>query len=161
MIDIRLTHTADIPDLQDVLRATGLFPPEYLPGMLAGQVSGTERETVWLTGLVRGRAIGFCMAAPETLTDGTWNMLALAVHPDVQGRGLGGAIVARLEAVLRDRGGRLLIADTSGSDGFAATRAFYRRQGYEEEARIRDFWAAGDDKVVFRKALTPVTPQAE
>jgi hypothetical protein len=47
-----------------------------------------------------------------------------------------------------------LIADTSGTDDFAPTRAFYRKNGYAEEARIRDFWAKGDDKVVFWTALS-------
>jgi len=43
--------------------------------------------------------------------------------------------------------------ETSGTADFAATRRFYRQNGYEEEGRIRDFWAAGDDKVIFRKPL--------
>lgn len=50
-------------------------------------------------------------------------------------------------------GVRILLADTSGTEDFAATRGFYAAKGYTEEARIRDFWAAGDDKVTFRKAL--------
>ena len=36
---------------------------------------------------------------------------------------------------------------------FAATRAFYRKNGYEEEARIREFYNPGEDKIIFRKAL--------
>ena len=81
-------------------------------------------------------------------------MLAIAVLPSEQGSGHGGAIAGHLEALLKDRGERILIADTSGTDDFARTRAFYRKQGYAEEARIRDFWAEGDDKIVFWKSLT-------
>ena len=41
-----------------------------------------------------------------------------------------------------------------GTELFPAdTREFYHKSGYTEEARIRDFWAAGDDKIVFWKAL--------
>ena len=46
-----------------------------------------------------------------------------------------------------------MIADTSGADEFAQTREFYRKNDYSEEARIRDFWAEGDDKVIFWKSL--------
>jgi GNAT superfamily N-acetyltransferase len=73
---------------------------------------------------------------------------------EANGKGYGGAIVEHLEAELKARGQRILIADTSGVDGFAQTRAFYRKSGYSEEARIRDFWAAGDDKIVFWKSLS-------
>lgn len=51
------------------------------------------------------------------------------------------------------RAGRLLLVETSALPAFEGTRAFYRRLGYEEEARIRGFYAAGEDKVVYRKAL--------
>lgn len=80
-------------------------------------------------------------------------MLALAVLPAHQGDGVGGALVKRLEDDLRSQGVRVLIADTSGTEAFALTRRFYAKNGYSEEARIRDFWDVGDDKVVFWKAL--------
>ena len=97
--------------------------------------------------------MGFCYTEPEELAEGTWNMLALAVRPDLQGKRLGSALVAAAEQHLRGRKQRILIVDTSGTDGFEMTRKFYAQNGYEEEARIRDFWAPGDDKVTFRKAL--------
>ena len=43
--------------------------------------------------------------------------------------------------------------ETSGTDDFEYVREFYRKSGYEEEARIREFYAAGVDKIVFRKRL--------
>jgi hypothetical protein len=39
---------------------------------------------------------------------------------------------------------------------FERTRAFYAKNGYDQEARIRDFYKSGEDKIVFRKALTAV-----
>jgi hypothetical protein len=38
---------------------------------------------------------------------------------------------------------------------FERTRQFYRTLGYDVEATIREFYNAGEDKVVFRKALQP------
>jgi ribosomal protein S18 acetylase RimI-like enzyme len=153
---IRPTHRSDIPALQAVLDATDLFPSDMLPDMVRGFLSGDETGDLWLTCAVDDTAVGFCFARPEQLADGTWNMLAIAVNPEVQGRGYGRDIVAQLERDLAALGGRVLIADTSGTDAFAKTRAFYHRCGYVEEARIRDFWTAGDDKVVFWKRLSSV-----
>lgn len=149
---IRPTTRADLPALQTVLDGTELFPSAMLPDMIDPHLVG-ESEAVWLTCEGGGAPIGLCFATPETFTEGTWNMLALGVLPARQGKGAGTALVVALEERLRAEGQRILIADTSGAPAFERTRAFYRRNGYEEEARIRDFWAAGDDKVTFRRAL--------
>ena len=152
-MNIRPTRHNDLADLQEVLDGTELFPSEMLPDMVSSFLSGDKGSDMWLTCEVDGRAIGFCYAVPEEFTDGAWNMLALAVLPSLQGEGHGGALVAQLEETLKDRSQRVLIVDTSGVDAFAQTREFYRKNGYIEEARIRDFWAAGDDKIVFWKSL--------
>ena len=151
---IRPTKQEDIIALQKVLDGTELFPSEMLPDMLSGFLSKTKGEDIWLTCEAEAGPVGFCYAVPEQLAEGTWNMLAIAVLPDVQGSGCGGEITAALEAALRDQDARILIADTSGTDAFAQTRSFYQKQGYTQEARIRDFWGPGDDKVVFWKALS-------
>ncbi len=150
---IRPTQAGDIAALQAVLDATELFPSELLPDMIAPFFGADTPGNLWLSCEMEGSVIGLCYAQPEELTDGTWNMRAIAVAPAHQGQGAGAAITADLEQRLKTIGARVLIVDTSGTDDFAQTRAFYSKNGYETEARIRDFWAAGDDKVIFRKAL--------
>lgn len=150
--NIKPTSANDIAGLQAVLDGTELFPSEMLPDMLAPSLAG-ETEALWLTCHINGEAVGFCYTVPEDFADGTWNMLALGVRPDLQGKRIGTALVAAAERHLKDKGQRILIVDTSGTDDFALTRKLYAQNGYEEEARIRDFWADGDDKVTFRKAL--------
>ena len=149
---IRPTKSQDISALKHVIDETGLFPSEMLEDMLSGFLSGGH-EDIWLSCEDQNEIIGFCYAIPEPLTDGTWNMLAIAVHPGRQAKGAGTKIVVELETRLRAQGRRILIVDTSSKAEFAQTRDFYLKNGYTEEARIRDFWAAGDDKVVFRKSL--------
>lgn len=150
---VRPTHATDIPALKVVLHGTQLFPSEMLPDMVAPFLSRDKSHDIWLTCEADGNAVGFCYARPEQMAPGTWNLLAIAVLPSQQGRGYGMALVEALEDTLRQHGHRILIVDTSGTDAFRQTRDFYCKRGYTEEARIRDFWAAGDDKVVFWKAL--------
>lgn len=152
-VNIRSANSKDIAALTGVLDGTELFPSEMLPEMIAGFLSDADNADIWLTCEADGDVIGFCYAVPEPMTEGTWNMLAIAVLPSRQGSGAGGALVKHLEDSLRGQGHRVLIVDTSGSDAFGKTRNFYRGNGYVEEARIRDYWAEGDDKVVFWKAL--------
>ena len=67
----------------------------------------------------------------------------IAVRRDGQGGGRGAALLGHVEQALQASGQRVLLIETSGLPEFARTRAFYARCGYEEEARVRDFFAAG------------------
>lgn len=151
---IKTTTRDDIAALQVVLDRTELFPSDMLQEMLSRALHG-DTEEFWLTKHIEGSPVGFCFTAPEELTDGTWNMLAIAVHPDLQGKGVGTGLVVAAEDRLRSRGQRLLIVETSSTDAFALARKFYAQNGYEIEAQICDFWSPGDHKVIFRKVLQP------
>jgi ribosomal protein S18 acetylase RimI-like enzyme len=80
------------------------------------------------------------------------------VDPAAQGRGIGHALLARVEAEVQARGGRLLLIETSGTSPYAPARRFYEASGYHYEAVIHDFYAPGDDLIVFGKELAPYTP---
>lgn len=155
-ITIRSTISDDLPALRVLLDETELFPGEMLPDMIAGYLAGEDPDAVWLSALDGRGVAGFCYCVPEQMAEGAWNMLAIAVAPAVQGTGAGSALVHALEAELTTRGARILIADTSSDANFAATRKFYAAKGYDEEARIRDFWATGDHKITYWKSLLPV-----
>lgn len=148
---IRVMAGHDLPALRAVIDATGLFPSDMLDGMAAAFLRDPTSE-FWLT-CDDGAPVGVAYCAPERMTDGTWNALLIAVHPTHQGRGVGAALMAAVDRMVAARGGRIVLVETSGLPAFARTRAFYRRLGYTKEARIRDFYAAGEDKIVFRKAL--------
>lgn len=100
-----------------------------------------------------GQPVAVAYYAPEP-ADRTWNMIMIAVQPEQQGQGRGAALMQYAEHDLQAKGQRLLIVETSGLPMYDRTRAFYRKCGYDEEARIRDYWTTGDDKIVFRKLLT-------
>ncbi|MBL8851541.1 MAG: hypothetical protein JNG89_17790, partial [Planctomycetaceae bacterium] len=57
------------------------------------------------------------------------------------------------ERLIAKRGGRRVYAETSGREQYAPTRAFYERCGYQREATLKDFYAPGDDKVVYGKVV--------
>lgn len=154
IMKIRKTEEKDIPSLKYILDGLDLFPSEMLPSMVGGFLAGDYLDSIWITCEVDDGPIGFCYAVPEQLAEGTWNMLAIGVHTSNQRKGAGAKLVKHLEEMLRDRGQRILIADTSSGDDYAKTRAFYRENSYIEEARVRDFWAEGDDKITFWKQLS-------
>ncbi len=85
-----------------------------------------------------------------------WNLYFIAVDPVVQGQGIGRGLMRHVEDTLRGLGptvARTLVVETSSTAQYAGTRAFYRRIGYDEEARIRQFYGPEDDKAVFWRSL--------
>ena len=153
---IRPTTPEDTTALIALADATGLFPPgelELLRQMLIDSFGeNSDTEPFWITDDDNG-AVGVAYCEPERMTDRTWNLQLIAIHPDRQGQGRGAKLLRYVEQALMVRGGRMLLVETSGLPDFDRTRKFYIKCGYEEEARIRDFYATGDDKVVFRKVL--------
>ncbi|MBA2560528.1 MAG: GNAT family N-acetyltransferase [Propionibacteriales bacterium] len=103
------------------------------------------------------RVVAAAYVAPEPFADRLWNLSFLAVDPGRHGRGAGSRLIEHVEGLLRDAGegaARVLIVETSSTDEYANAREFYRARGFDEEARIRDFYGPGDSKVVFWKAMT-------
>jgi ribosomal protein S18 acetylase RimI-like enzyme len=117
--------------------------------------NGTDSEGLWFTDY-ENEPVGVAYVAPERMTEGTWNLYLIAIHPDYQRQGRGAALLSHVEQMLDKRGERVLLVETSGLEDFEYVRTFYRKSGYDEEARIREFYRAGDDKIIFRKALGSV-----
>ena len=155
---IRLTTPDDTTALLALADSLGIFQPkelEELRGMLADYFDGDnnrDRDDIpfWLTDDDNG-PVGVAYCAPEQMTNGAWNLLFIAIHPERQGQGRGTALIHSVEKTLKARGARLLLVETSAS--FEHTRAFYRKCGYEEEGQIRDFYDTGADKIIYRKVL--------
>ncbi len=153
---IRLTTPDDTIALIALAASSGLFDPNQtddLAQMLDKHFSDKdETQDIWLTD-DDNEPVGIAYIAPERMTEGTWNLYLIAVHPDRQKQGRGKALLSYVEQMLIKRGERILLVETAGTDDFEYVREFYRQNGYEEEARIREFYTAGVDKIVFRKAL--------
>ena len=152
-MQIRSVIKEDLEDLKRVLDTTELFPAEMLEDMISDYFNNLDTQHIWFTVEMDGQAqaLGYC--APEMMTEGTYNLYAIGVHKPLQGQGLGRKMMAYLEDALKSKGQRLLLVETSGLDEFALTREFYHKCGYTQEARIRDFYEEGDDKIVFWKKL--------
>lgn len=153
---IRPVTPEDTTVLIALVVATGLFQPHEtgeLTQMLSEHFDNeTDRQDFWLADDDDG-AVGVVYVAPERMTEGTWNLYLIAVHPDRQKQGRGAALLAHVEQMLARLGERVLLVETSGLESFEYVRAFYRKSGYNEEACIRDFYKVGDDKIIFRKSL--------
>ncbi len=153
---IRAIASDEVENVLAVAVASGLFEKNELDELRATLASyfakDINQDHHWIAEADE-ELQGVAYFAPERMTDGTWNLYMIAVRRKQQGRGLGKGLIKHVEAYLAGRGARLLLVETAGTDDFENARMFYRNIGYLEEARIRDFYAPGTDKIVFRKQL--------
>lgn len=154
MTIIRPIQSEDLPAFKEVLDSIELFPSDMLGEMSSDFLTNPDSEDIWFTATLEGKPVSIGYCAPEKLTEGTYNLYAIGVRSDIQAKGIGQQMMEYLEEQLREKGHRILIVDTSGTEEFARTRRFYEKLGYAKEAVIRDFWAEGDDKVVYWKRLS-------
>jgi ribosomal protein S18 acetylase RimI-like enzyme len=148
---------SDIAPLVALSDATGMFKPlelealdEVLTDCLAGEdLAGQEAWVLWEEGV----RTGFVHFAPAPMTVGTWHVYWLVIDATLQGQGRGARLMAWAEERVRAKGARAMFVETSGTDKYALTRRFYEKLTYEKQGVLREFYAPGDDMVVYRKGL--------
>jgi ribosomal protein S18 acetylase RimI-like enzyme len=101
----------------------------------------------------RGDLLGYAAWGRVPLTECSYDLYWIAVAPAAQGEGLGRALLARVEAAVAARGGGALYIETSSRRVYDRARRFYRDAGYGQVARLRDFYAPADHKVMFCKVI--------
>lgn len=154
---IRSAMPEDRAALVTLAVETGMFSGdelEALEGMVEAYFGDApDPGSHWVVHEAGGTISAAALYAPEMMAEDVWNLLFIGVRGTARRQGLAGALLAHVETAVAAEGARLLIVETSGLDAFAPARRLYRKHGYDEEARIRDFYRTGDDKIVFRKAM--------
>ena len=152
---IRPTVAADTPHLVELARGTGVFKPMEIDALQEVlddyHATNHAEEHHAITYERQGHILGFAYYAPAAMTDRTWYLYWIAVSKETHAKGIGSAMLKEVEHSIRGQGGRMLLIETSSLAHYDLTRRFYLRQGYEQTAALRDFYADGDDMVVFRK----------
>ena len=99
-------------------------------------------------------AIGYICHGPTPMTQGTFDLYWIAVDPDFQEQGAGSKLVGFLEEGVKARGGRMILADTSTVPQYEKTQRFYVKNGFQQVARIPDYYHPGNDRITFCRRLT-------
>jgi ribosomal protein S18 acetylase RimI-like enzyme len=164
-----------------ILQATGVFRPDEvdvalelfdeavpadetrsgdvrLPSAAAAssRASSTELPYVFLGAFTPEDAlIGFACHGPTPGTDRTHDLYWIAVDPAQQSAGVGTTLLHEVEGQLLGQHARMLVVETSSRSDYAPTRSFYGQRGFTEAARVRGFYAPGDDRIILTKRFQP------
>lgn len=148
---------ADIGAVKDLVASTGFFSPDEIE--MAGDLVrerlangvGSGYNFVFLE--QAGELWAYACFGPICCAPGRFDLYWIAVQGDLRGKGLGKRILVVSEERIRQAGGVKIYVDTASRDQYQPTRAFYEKNGYVAEARLKGFYSDGDDKVIYVKDL--------
>ncbi len=133
------TGQAIVDAIAGVDRAASAHP--WTPAVVALELARSDRH--YVTAMLDGRIVGFGGVA---LFGDEAHVMALAVHPDQQRRGIGRNMLEHLLVAAADAGVGAVTLEVRAGD--ARTRRLYGRAGFVEEGRRPGYYPDGEDAVI-------------
>ena len=156
-VQLRDLRPGDREGIFRILSETAVFRPEEIDvamELVDAALGHPEQKDYAFCVAESGNVVtGYACWGPTPCTRGTWDLYWMAVSPSCHGKGLAAMLLARAEEDMASRSGRLCIIETSSLPPYEAARRFYLKHGYEETARIPDFYAPGDARIIYTRKL--------
>ncbi len=152
-----LPRTEDIKRIEDIVESTGFFHDHevlvavelVVERLQEGEQSGYH----FVFAEADGVTVGYTCYGPIACTQSSFDLFWIATHNDFRGKGVGRRLLDETYRNVRQLGGTSLYAETSAKEQYAPTRQFYDSNRFELEARLKDFYDKGDDKLIYVKRL--------
>lgn len=147
----------DIEHVREIVTSTGFFYDFEIPvavELVEERVAeGEESRYFFLFVEMEGKTVSYSCYGPIAGTDAGFDLYWIATHNNYRGLGIGKKLLDEIHRIVKNLGGRYIIAETSSIDKYKPTREFYEKNNYDKDAVIRDFYTIGDDKVIYVKRL--------
>jgi len=156
---IRGIEKRDRPALKDILQAQKHFkPPEIIVALEIIDLALTQRDpgdySLYVAEGEEGEILGYICYGKAPLTDAVYDLYWIVVHPVFWNQGTGTFLLRYAEKDLKGRQARLVLIETSSLPLYETPRLFYLKHQYKELAKVKDYYAIGDHKLIFGKILT-------
>jgi len=141
----------------DILKSTGFFKSyeiEVAISLLQDRMKegeGCGYQFYFLE--LEGRTVAYACFGAIPCTVKNYAVYWLAADNNFRGKGLGTLLLMKIEEEIKKHSGRGIYIETSNKEQYAPTLIFYKKNGYKQVALFKDFYAIGDNKVVFFKKL--------
>jgi GNAT superfamily N-acetyltransferase len=148
---------SDIEAVREIVLSTRFFYDHEIE--IAAQLveerinEGESSGYYFVFGDIDGKTVSYSCFGSDVMSKTCYDLYWIATHDDYRGKGIGKKILEETEKHAKSLGCIILIAETSGLPHYAPTRAFYERTGFLLEARLKDYYTLGDDKLFFTKRL--------
>lgn len=147
----------DINRVHEIVESTGFFydhEVEIAAELVAERIAkGESTGYFFVFAEVDGKTVAYSCFGPITMSKTCFDLYWIVTHNDYRGKGIGKKILEETFSQARLMGCKIIIAETSGLEHYSPTRAFYNSTGFEMEARIKNFYDEGDDKVFYTQRI--------
>lgn len=148
---------ADRDDVRRIVVSTGFFYPDEVDMAVelvqAHLELGTDSGYHFVLAQEADSVLGYTCYGPIACTRGSFDLYWIAVDKNRQQQGLGRELLKQTENRIQAAGGMRIYIETSARELYRPTQRFYERCGYTAEARLKDFYAPGDSKIIYVKHL--------
>jgi GNAT superfamily N-acetyltransferase len=148
----------DRKKIEEILRSTDFFYEFEIETALEiadDTLSQGMEESgyYWLKATDEDGLVAFANYGKNSFSVHSWDLYWIAVHQDSRHKKLGSVLLKAVEDKVREYGGKILWIETSGRPLYVSTEGFYKRNGYELQASLKDFYGPGDPKQIYSKVL--------
>jgi GNAT superfamily N-acetyltransferase len=147
----------DIERIREIVESTKFFydhEVEIATELVAERLTDGESTGYYFVfAELDGITVAYSCFGPITMSKTSFDLYWIVTHNDYRGKGIGREILQKTCKQAKTMGCSIIIAETSGLPHYAPTRAFYISNNFELEARLKDFYALGDDKLFYTKRI--------
>jgi len=145
---------SDVIEIKNIIESTGFFYDYEIPVAIElvneALIKGQEKSEYFFQFIEADNKIASYLCYGHIpCTVGSYGLYWIATHNNYRGKGMGKLILEKTHETIKNRNGRMIIAETSGTQKYISTRKFYENNGYKAEAIIKDFYQTGDDKIMY------------
>ena len=148
---------SDIESVREIVESTKFFydhEVEIAVELVVERLNlGEQTGYYFVFADVDGVTVAYSCFGPIIMSKTCFDLYWIATHNDYRGKGIGKKLLDETFKAARDMGCKIIIAETSGLPHYAPTRAFYASTKFELEARLKDFYTMGDDKLFYTKRI--------
>ena len=144
--------------IEDILRSTEFFYEFEIQTALeiADETisKGSEKSGYyWMKIVDEDGLVAFANYGKNAFSTHSWDLYWIAVHRESRNKKLGSVLLKAIEKAVQEMGGKILWIETSGRPLYESTEVFYRKNGYELQASLKEFYGPGDPKQIYSKIL--------
>lgn len=153
---IRPLAPADREPLLSVLSSDGSFTEDEIAVALEliDDALGKPESDYWIrVAICDDLVAGYICYGPTPMTKSTFDLYWIVTHERARGRGVARGLISAMEADLAEHGVTGIRVETSVKESHEAARRLYAALEYPETARFPDFYAPGDDLIVYFKVF--------